>query len=67
MSQMPVVTAKVVAEAPLLGQGDMEASPKPDPSANSISETEAATNAPPMIAGHDTAEVGASLVWTSPA
>jgi uncharacterized protein (DUF2252 family) len=44
-----------------LGQGDTDARPKPDPSASRISDSAAAANAPPMIAGQATAEVAASF------
>src|SRR5665213_471981 len=56
MSQIAVVTAKVVAEAPWLGQGETAAKPKPEPSATRMSVTDAATNAPAMIADHDAAD-----------
>src|ERR1700679_3834837 len=57
ISQIAVVTANVVPEMPLPGQGDMEAKPKPEPSANRTRETAIATNAPAMIAGHDAADL----------
>jgi hypothetical protein len=59
------MTLNVVADAPLWDQGDIKASPSPDPSANRISEVEAATKAPEMIAGHDTADVDTSIVRAS--
>ena len=45
-----------VAEAPLPGQGDMEANPNPDPSAIRTMVAAAATVAPAKIAGQDTAD-----------
>ncbi|HEY6484591.1 MAG TPA: hypothetical protein VIY54_13790 [Steroidobacteraceae bacterium] len=47
---------KVVADAPLLGQGDTEASPSPEPNATSNNEVAAATTVPAKIAAHDTAD-----------
>jgi hypothetical protein len=39
MSQIAVITVKVVTEAPVLGQGDnTEAKPKPDPRASRITD-----------------------------
>jgi hypothetical protein len=55
MSQMAAVTAKVVPDTPWLGQGDIEANPRPDPKDSNINETDAATNAPENIAGQETA------------
>jgi hypothetical protein len=54
---MAAVTASDIPEIPLLGQGDTAANPSPEPSANKMSETAAATKAPAMIAGHDTPEL----------
>lgn len=48
MSQIAAITVKVVTEAPVLGQGDTDARPKPDPRARMISDNAAAANAPPM-------------------
>jgi hypothetical protein len=53
---MAVVTAKVVADTPWFGQGDIDANPRPEPSANNTNETDAATKAPAMMAGHDAAD-----------
>jgi hypothetical protein len=65
MSPIAVITENVVSETPLLGQGDTEARPRPEASANRISETAAATTAPAMIAAHDTADLVASTVGAS--
>ena len=68
MSQIAVITVKAVTEAPELGQGDTEASPKPDPRASRISDNPAVAKAPPMIAAHEIAEIGDFKVWpASPA
>jgi hypothetical protein len=40
--------------------------PGPIPTLGSTSEVEAATKAPAMIAGRDTADVDASTVWPAP-
>src|SRR5262245_60628890 len=60
MSQIAVITVNVVADAPSPRQGDTDASPSPDPSAIRMRDTEAATNAPARMAGHETAELKAS-------
>src|SRR3954468_11576566 len=60
MSQMPVAMPNVVADAPASRQGETAARPRPEPSAISTSDTAAATNAPAMIAGHETAELADS-------
>jgi hypothetical protein len=61
INQIAVVIANVVAVAPWPGQGEISANPSPEPSASSTKETDAATNAPAMIAGHDAADAaGAS-------
>ena len=62
---MAVVTAKVVAEAPTLDQGDSEAKPNPAPSDSRISVTAAAATAPPMIADQLSAEPELSSVTIS--
>jgi hypothetical protein len=62
MSPIAVIAEKVVSDAPLLGQGETAAKPRPDASANRINDTEAATTAPAMIAAHETAEVADSTV-----
>ena len=49
------------AEVPALAQGDTAASPNPDPSAKRTSDSAAAANAPPRIAGHATPDVEASM------
>jgi hypothetical protein len=59
---MAASTARLLAEAPLAGHGDAETSPKPEPSASNTTEAAAATNAPAMMAGQDTAEADASLL-----
>ena len=51
---------------PELDQGETDANPRPDPSATRISELEAATTAPEMIAGNDTADIDASIVAPVP-
>jgi hypothetical protein len=56
MSQMAVVTAKLVSDAPRSGQGDIEANPIPDPSATRTTVLAAATKAPAMMEGHDAAD-----------
>jgi hypothetical protein len=61
MNQIAVAAVNVVADAPLLGQGDTDASPRPVPSASNSTVAEAATKAPAMIAAHDTADVEASF------
>jgi hypothetical protein len=57
ISQIAAVMANVVPEIPLLGQGETEAKPNPEPSASRIRETAVATNAPAMIADHDVADL----------
>src|ERR1700730_9337019 len=61
MSQMAVITEKVVAEAPLLGQGDMEAKQIPEPKAARIRLAAAAVTAPAKIAGQDAADAADSF------
>ena len=53
---MAVIIPNVVAETPELGQGDTVASPSPDPRAASSNPIEAMTNAPPIMAPHETAD-----------
>jgi len=57
---MAVITVKVVAEAPLWGQGDTEASPKPEPRATKMRVVAAAAMAPAKMAGHEVPETGDS-------
>jgi len=56
MSHIAVVTAKVVALTPRPGHGEIDANPRPEPSANNTNETDAATNAPAMMAGQEAAD-----------
>jgi hypothetical protein len=67
MSQMAADTANVVAEIPWFFHGDTEASPSPDPSANRVSDTAAATNAPAKMAGQEAAAVDLPAGTSSPA
>ena len=60
INQIAVMTVNVVTEAPEPDQGDTDASPRTEPRAMRISDSAAAANAPPMIAGHATPEVEAS-------
>jgi hypothetical protein len=60
MSQIAVVTAKVVIEAPRSGQGEMEANPMPDPNATRTTVLAAATKAPAMMDGQDAADFAVS-------
>jgi hypothetical protein len=57
----------VTAEAPEVGQGEMEANPRPEPSASRTTVTDAAVKAPPIMAAQDTAETGDSMGWYDPA
>jgi len=50
---MAVITPKVVAETPEFGQGETEASPRPEPRAIRIRLTAMITKAPPMTAELD--------------
>jgi hypothetical protein len=61
-SQIAIMSVKLAADIPSLLHGEMDANPKPDPSATSSSEAAEATAAPAQIAGHATAEVDASAV-----
>jgi hypothetical protein len=61
MSQIAVMIEKVVAEAPLPGQGDMEAKPIPEPKVTRIRLAATAVMAPAKIAGQDAAEAAASF------
>jgi hypothetical protein len=45
-SQIAVIGVKVVTETPEFGQGDTEVRPKPDPSANRISDNAAIAKDP---------------------
>ena len=56
ISQIAEVTTNVVAEMPCPGQGEIAANPSPDPSVKNTSDTAAATKAPAMMAGQDTAD-----------
>src|ERR1700681_2011624 len=56
MSQIAVITEKVVTDAPLLGQGDMDAKPIPEPKVTKIRVVAAAVMAPAKIAGQDAAD-----------
>jgi len=60
INQIAVMIVNVVTEAPEPDQGDTHASPRPEPRDMRISDSAAAANAPPMIAGHATREVEAS-------
>jgi hypothetical protein len=61
ISQIAVVIANVVAVAPWPGHGEISAKPSPVPNANNTTETDAATNAPAMIAAQDAAEPPGAL------
>src|SRR4051794_33991816 len=65
--QMAVVTAKPVAEMPSPDQGEMVASPSPEPSAISTSEVAAAATDPARIAAQDTADTADSTGWAATA
>jgi len=56
MSHIAVVMANAFAVTPWPGQGEIDANPRPEPSANSTNETDAATNAPAMMAGQEAAD-----------
>jgi hypothetical protein len=60
MSQIAVITVKVVADGPSPCQGDSDAKPSPEPSASNKSEVAAAIAAPATIAGHEIADTGDS-------
>ncbi len=64
-NQIAVMIVKPVADRPSRGQGEAEASPRPDPIAMRISVVAMAANAPAMIAAHDTAETRDSTVGSS--
>jgi hypothetical protein len=66
MSQMAVRTVNVVAEVPLLGQGEIDASPKPEPNATRTNEVAAAAVAPAKTAAQDTADLEDSTVESPP-
>ncbi len=55
MTQTMVETPAVVPEIPSLAQGEATASPRPDPSRNSTSDSAAAPTAPAMTAPQETA------------
>jgi len=59
MSQIAVVTAKLVTDAPRPGQGEMEANPMPDPNAMRRPVLAAATKAPAIMDGQDAADFAA--------
>ena len=56
MSQMAVVTAKVVTDAARSDQGEMDANPTPDPRATRMTVVAAATKAPAKMEGQDAAD-----------
>src|SRR5580693_2914001 len=56
MSQIAVVTAKLVIDAPRSGHGEIEANPMPDPSTTRMTVLAAATKAPAMMDGQDAAD-----------
>src|SRR5690349_8140482 len=64
MSQIAVMIENVVADAPALVHAEIDAKPKPVPSAASRSEIAAATAAPAITAAHETAETGDSFPAT---
>jgi hypothetical protein len=61
MSHIAVVMANVLAVTPWPGQGEIDANPSPEPSASSTNETDAATNAPAMRAGQETADLASAV------
>jgi len=63
VSHIAIITVKVVAETPKLGQGDTEDRPKPDPRARRIRDVAAIAKAPASIGGQAIPEVEASTVW----
>src|ERR1700682_1149096 len=63
MRPMPVVTTKVVAEAPEPDQGESPASPSPEPSVTNTRVIATAADAPAKIAAQDTAETPDSETW----
>ena len=56
ISPMAVMTVNVVADAPEFGQGEIDDSPRPAPSASSTSVTDTAANAPATMAAQLTAD-----------
>src|ERR1700677_1858369 len=56
MSQMAVVTANAVTDAPRSGHGEIDANPMPDPNATSMTVLAAATKAPAITDPQDTAD-----------
>jgi hypothetical protein len=56
MSQIAVVTAKLVTDAPRSGQSEMAANPMPDPRARRMTVLAAATKAPAIMEGQDAAD-----------
>lgn len=52
----------VAADAPAFDHGETDARPKPVPNASKISDSAAATEAPPKTAGQDTADECASFL-----
>jgi hypothetical protein len=56
MSHIAVVIANVVAVTPWPDQGEIAANPSAEPSASNSNETDAATNAPAMMAGQEAAD-----------
>jgi hypothetical protein len=59
MSQIAVVTAKLVIDAPRSGHGEIDANPMPDPSATRMTVLAAATKAPATMDGQDAADFAA--------
>jgi hypothetical protein len=66
MSQIAVVTVNVVADTPRSGQGEIDANPMPEPSANKTNETPAATKAPAMIAGQEAVDKALAAIDPAP-
>jgi hypothetical protein len=62
MIQIAATAVKVLADAPLLAPGDIEANPNPDPMASKTKLVAITTAVPAKIAGHDTADFEASTV-----
>src|SRR5579862_2503126 len=56
ISQMMVATPTAPADAPAFVHGETDDKPRPVPSASRVTDSAAATNAPPMTAAQETAE-----------
>jgi hypothetical protein len=56
INQMPATMENVAVDTPAFGQGEIEAKPRPRPSATRITDEDAAATAPPRIAFHEIAE-----------